>query len=109
MLRPEGVPGQSGDTDLPEGLPPEFAEAYRQGYARAYTERAGSAPPGPAAPATSAYDDPGGRRVAEPDPGLVFEDYDDDRERHGWAVPALLVALALLLVLGAYVLGRVFS
>ncbi len=43
---------------------------------------------------------------------LVTDDYGDDEEprtRPGWLVPALLGGLVLILVLGAYGIGKVFS
>lgn len=62
--------------------------------------------PAPVTGHHAAYDDGYGGHESYDD----YEDYDDaDRGRPGWWVPALLGGLVLLLVLGAYGIGRVFS
>lgn len=111
----------------PPEVPDEFAAAYREAYERAMLDQTDAPrhrrppPPEPApTPVATPADTPAsdldlperrGRLVVgthrqEP----VGEDtwFDHVRDSRLF-VPALLAALALLLVLGAYVLGRAFT
>jgi hypothetical protein len=103
--------------DLPPDLPPEYADAYLRGYQRAWATSHGDPEPvaelvaGSVAerePMTS-YDD----LFADVEPteweGPTHREPLDHPEKPGWFVPAVLGGLVLLLILGAYGLGRVFS
>lgn len=101
--------------------PPLFADELEDDAEPTHVLRLtpGPVPPAPEhettfAPEPLAFGQP---RATPSDEGRLADDlvsdeaYDDeeDRERPGWWVPALLVGLVLLLVLGAYGIGRVFS
>ncbi|CAN5416053.1 hypothetical protein BH10ACT10_BH10ACT10_01570 [soil metagenome] len=91
--------------DVPPDLPPEYADAYRRGYERAYQRAAGEDDePRPSL-------DRGGSHRAEQS---VLDEHlyglgRDDRDRRVWLVPALLAGLVVVLLLGAYGVGRVLS
>lgn len=100
----------------PGDLPPEYAEAYRLGFERAYAgSTTGTAPDGAQADARVGF------REASPDDMLATAPRkpwtgpshrlarDADEKRSTWLVPAILTACALLMLLGAYVLGRAVS
>lgn len=82
--------------DLPADLPPEYAEAYRRGYERALGDE-----PGPKHAARTDQDAGQGEptRAARKDRG----------GRPAWIVAAVLAAMAVLLVVAAYGVGRIFS
>ena len=95
--------------DVPPDLPPEYAEAYRRGYERAFQQASAEVDdPAPAAPR-------GGAHRAEPvapAPAPLDDHFSDaepyePRDRPAWLVPALLAALVVVLLLGAYGIGRV--
>jgi hypothetical protein len=108
--------------DEPPDLPPEYADAYRRGYERA-VKRANGEPvedTGPIETHRPLFVDeidepppvlPGGAHRAEPapPPEPEPEPYDEPSERPAWLVPALLAALVVVLLLGAYGVGRVLS
>src|SRR3954451_17269850 len=112
---------------LPPDLPPEYADAYRRGYERAYRQWSGEQPDqpestGPEVPAPEAdaiedsppfdssrsrdsapFDGTSGRQTA-----LRQRRAHDERPR--WLVPVLLLGGAVLvLLLGAYAIGRMLS
>lgn len=106
--------GHDGRRTLPPDLPPEYAEAYRRGYARAFADTdAAAEPPVDHEPEPTTrleslaaafepvpYDDPQARPVHRSATG---------EERRRLFAPVTLAALAVLLILGAYGLGRVFA
>jgi hypothetical protein len=122
--------------EVPPDLPPEYAEAYRRGYESAVQQAGGSgldeldqpevqpAVTGDSRPlytdelgSAGAQSSTGAHR-AEPeqplfDGGFFDEETDEDsrapRERPAWLVPALLAGLVVVLLLGAYGIGRVVS
>jgi hypothetical protein len=107
--------------DIPPDLPPEYAEAYRRGYERAYGGQA-ARPSQRAAPSElGGLSDPPANeptsllsiddllvREQEPEP-TVAVDLSSGPEHRPWLVPGLLGGLALLLIISAYGLGRLFS
>lgn len=133
------MPDQNRFGEVPPDVPPEYADAYRRGYQQAAgrhqrpsgehaaTEPAGADSPGaepteqlhledffvegPSAASGPAVRQPA--RVAEEE--LPFEPVPPEDElyqpegRPRWILPALLAGLALLLIVGAYGLGRIFS
>lgn len=98
------MPGSNPPGDLPPDLPPEYADAYRRGFERAYAERTGQLPAQPH------HDDSFDTTISPPAQRAEFMDvgYDEERRR-GSVVPVVMVAVALLLIVGAYGLGKLFS
>ena len=107
--------------DVPPDLPPDYAEAYRRGYERAYRESVADDVEEPT-PAAASTPPRGGAHRAEPSPALtsapaplLLDEHlydpepDEPRDRPAWLVPALLAGLVVLLLLGAYGIGRVLS
>ena len=106
--------------DVPPDLPPEYADAYRRGYERA-VKRANGEPvedTGPIETPRPLFVDeidepppvlPGGAHRAEPEPPPEPEPDTEPAERPAWLVPALLAALIVVLLFGAYGVGRVLS
>lgn len=104
----------------PRELPPEYAEAYRRAYERARAESSGQPVPdfdeptyeepttvvpviGPEIPPETPAAAPGEATGPE-------QPREPRRDDHpAWFVPLVLVALALLLILGAYLIGRILS
>ncbi|HET6624920.1 MAG TPA: hypothetical protein VFG63_00890 [Nocardioidaceae bacterium] len=111
--------GPNPPGDLPPDLPPEYAEAYRRGYQRAYEQGASEAeaeqtarlesfdwlrePEDSPAPPRSLAPSRKPTRAPAPTPAEA-----EDRRRKLLA-PLVLIGLALVLILAAYGLGRVFS
>ncbi len=100
------------ESQLPPDLPPEYAEAYRRGYERAFAQASepydgqGTEPSAdePAADAEHTVAlPPGGAHRAKPAPVA------GPRDRPVWFVPLLLALLVLVLILGAFLLGKVLS
>ena len=114
----------------PPEVPEEFAAAYRAAYERALAAQSEEADPGQHAEAgvdedglprrrspirVGTHRQPEGspRATSPVDPGL--EDDDDDPTwfqrltDSAWFVPVLLLLLGLLLILGAYTIGRAFA
>ena len=89
-------PNQPGD------LPPEYAEAYRRGFERGYDQPGTDEEPLPSMVARE-YDGPTARRP----PGHRADR--TSSERSVLLVPALLVALVVLLLAGAYGMAKAFS
>jgi hypothetical protein len=121
------VSGTTPPGSPPPEVPEEFAAAYRAAYERALAEQS-SGPqhrddPTPPDEVEDEADDAAAqalpRRPGPPRVGThrtAAEEQDDDRATwfenirgSTWFVPLLLALLALLLILGAYVLGRSFS
>ena len=110
-----------GTGDLPPDLPPEHAEAYRAGYERARRQALGLPDEEPDEPPTREHaplfaDEVGGAHRAEPAAPVLIEEQlaDGDPEpepagRPGWLVPALLAGAVLVLLVAAYVVGRVVA
>ena len=97
--------GPNRPGDIPPDLPPEYAEAYRRGYERAYE-------PGAEPEQTTRLEslDSAFKPVPSGDPQARPEHRQrDEDERRRLLAPLLLVGLALLLILSAYGLGRLFS
>jgi hypothetical protein len=103
------------DQEVAEEPPPSLTvfEPVRPVFDDEPTQHASPAAP-LAGGSHAAYDDD--RRPLDPayddgaDGYAAYDAYDEgDRGRPGWWVPALLGGLVLLLVLGAYGIGRVFS
>ena len=94
--------------DYPPDMSPEYAEAFRRGYERAYQQGAGRAEP----EQTTRLDslDSAFHPVPSTDPQArpAHRRAEDDR-RSRMLAGILLVGLALLLVVSAYVVGRVFA
>ncbi|MGH8967636.1 MAG: hypothetical protein ACRDXB_20235, partial [Actinomycetes bacterium] len=78
--------GPNRPGDIPPDLPPEYVEAYRRGFETAFQR---------------------GEQTLDADMPYPYEDLDDERRR--WVVPGILAGLALLLILGAYGLGKLVS
>ena len=123
--------------DVPPDLPPEYVEAYRRGYQRAYGEPAGAEgtrlaePPEPDATERTQvigplFADEAVPPGAEPtrtlgsldrallappeDDHADHDEYDaEPAERPAWLVPAILGGLMLLLLVGAFGFGKLFS
>ncbi len=101
-----------GGSDLPPDVPPEYADAYRRGYLSAYAQGA----PDEAEPEATA---PLGRHAAQPSAQPQSQPLDDllgshvdtraPDGRRRWTALAVLIGLAVVLVLVAYLLGRAFS
>ena len=96
----------------PPDVPPEYAEAYRRGYERAYQRAGGAAPPRHEVEQTTRLEslDSAFKPVPPTDPQARpahRRPEGDDRRR--MLAPVLLIVLALLLVLSAYGIGRMFS
>jgi hypothetical protein len=121
------VAGRWSPGTPPPEVPEEFAAAYRAAYERAMAAQA-AAPPG--VHADREHDVPAregpGSEPDEDEPSedsVAFFDSAEVEEAHevgapslfervrdsGWLVPLLLLILAVLLVAGAYAVGRVFS
>jgi hypothetical protein len=100
------VPGSNPPGDLPPDLPPEYADAYRRGFERAYAERTGQLPAQPHGHPVDPFD----TTISPPAERAEFVEsgYDEGRRRSS-VVPVVMVALALLLILGAYGAGKLFS
>jgi hypothetical protein len=98
--------------DVPPDLPAEYAEAYRRGYERALNGE--PSPPEAPAPATGT------------EPTQVFDSFEsvmaagtvetdepgDDRvpaERPAWFVPAVFAGLVVLLLVGAFGIGKLVA
>ena len=100
-------PHSSGD--LPPDLPPEYADAYRRGYQRAWATSQADTEPIVERKPMSSYDD----LFADVEPaawdGPTHREPVEHPEQPRWLVPALLGGLVLVLILGAYGVGRVFS
>lgn len=98
--------------DVPPDLPPEYADAYRRGYERAYQQAAGEQDePRPALSRGGSHRASASESSA---PSALDEHFseresDDPRDRRAWLVPALLAGLVVVLLLGAYGVGRVLS
>lgn len=105
--------GPNPPGDLPPDLPPEYAEAYRRGYQRAYPQDAGEEeaeePQEPEETARLESLESAFRPVPPPGGGGPVHRAPDEPERRRLLAPLMLVGLALLLVLTAYGIGRVFS
>jgi len=94
----------NGPRDLPLALPPEYAEAYRRGFERAYRQPDSDEEPLTQAPAPAReYVGPTARRP----PGHRAER--TSSERSPWLVPVILVVLVLVLLGGAYGFGTLLS
>ena len=118
------MPDPNRPGDVPPDLPPEYAEAYRRGYERAYgaapddaPEQVGPRVTGPlfadeVEPQPVPRADPdatrqtGGAHRAEP---ADLAHGDEPRDRPAWLVPALLAGAVVVLLVGAYVVGRMVS
>ena len=117
--------GPTNPGSPPPEVPEEFADAYRAAYERALAaqtvgqHREDPAPPDESVEEVDEYDDPAERPLPRRGGPLrvgthrTAEVYDDDsptwfeRIRDStWFVPLLLALLALLLILGAYAVGR---
>jgi hypothetical protein len=106
----QNPPGEAPD------VPPEYAEAYRRGYERAYRETAGGdegdypAQPGRVDETQRLGPLEEVLAAGEPErrPGPAHRDRDAGA-RPAWLVPAILVGLLVLLLVAAYVVGRAFS
>ena len=118
--------GPTNPGSPPPEVPEEFAAAYREAYERALAAQTAGAqhrddpvPPDELVDETDAYDDavepPLPRRRGPLRVGThrtMEEEYDDSPtwfegvRDSTWFVPLLLALLALLLILGAYALGR---
>lgn len=103
------MPDPNPPGDLPPDLPPEYADAYRRAYERALTG-------GEESQAEETQRLEGYERLFAPDPPRRSYDgptHRDDighrRDRPAWLVPALFGGLVVLLILGAYGLGLLFS
>ncbi|MGO4255624.1 NADase-type glycan-binding domain-containing protein [Marmoricola sp. RAF53] len=99
--------------ESPENPPPELPEEYLAAYNEAYRRALEAEDVVHADPATGRHRTPAHAASAEvPVADEVAEEFAaepvraDDPGRPGWLVPALLAALALLLVLGAYGIGK---
>ena len=97
--------------DLPPDLPPEYAEAYRRGYERALNGGHPEAePPAPEGPEPTQVFDSFETVMAA---GTVETDEPgDDRfaaERPTWFVPALFAGLVVLLLAGAFGIGKLVA
>ncbi len=102
--------GSSGeDSSIPAEVPEEFADAYRA----AFEEALRAQPVGP--PGAHADRSTTRRRPVDtvrPTPPTQVETEPTAYERvrdSGWFVPLLLLVLFLILLAGAYLLGRQFS
>ena len=117
--------------DLPPDLPPEYADAYRRGFERAFLEATGEPVPadrleelahaeGEAeveVERTSRIDGleslEGLLSAAPPeeyvDPPAPVAEAAEPTERPAWLVPAILAGLVATLLIGAYLVGLVFS
>ena len=104
---------------LPPEVPVEFAAAYRAAYERALSAQTEGAPPASEpAPAAGVGDDTDelparrGRLVVGTHRTESYDEEPTFFERvsdSAWFVPLLLAMLALLLILGAYAVGRAFA
>jgi hypothetical protein len=100
------VPESDRPGDLPPDLPPEYAEAYRRGFERALR---GASEDEPAEHPTYLSTLAEAFESAQARDAVVSVRRDGPRDRPAWLAPALLGALALVLLLSAYGLGKVFS
>ena len=117
--------GPTNPGSPPPEVPEEFADAYRAAYERALAaqtvgqHREDPAPPDESVDEVEEYDDPAERPLPRRGGPLRVgthrtpEEYDDDSPTwfegirdSTWFVPLLLALLALLLILGAYAVGR---
>jgi hypothetical protein len=114
------VSGPTPPGPLPPEVPEEFAAAYRAAYQRALeaqtdgsTHRAAPEPePQVVENADEELPQRQGRLVVGTHRTEVYDDDSTAFERltdSPWFVPVLLTLLALLLILGAYAVGRAFS
>lgn len=92
--------------DLPPDLPPEYVEAYRRGYQRAFEQGAGEEEAEQTARLESL--DAAFKPVSPDDPQARTV-HPEDEERRRILAPLMLVVLALLLVVSAYGVGRLFA
>jgi hypothetical protein len=124
--------------DVPPDLPPQYAEAYRRGYERAYRQAGNESKDDTDQASSTTEERPlfvdeigrpttlpsrGGAHRAEradakpaPNPldDHLFPDTepaepDEPRDRPAWLVPVLLAGLIVVLLIGAYGIGRVLS
>ncbi len=86
--------GATSPGSPPPEVPEELADVYRAAYAEALAEHASETRQAPTTPPEKGDDTPTG--------------YERVRDS-GWFVPVLLVLLALLLVFGAYTIGKRFA
>jgi hypothetical protein len=112
------VSGPTPPGSLPPEVPEEFAAAYRAAYERALAAQSEGLPDEPEPekrdPATDTHELPArrGRLVVGTHRTEAYEDEPTMFEKASespWFVPLLLALLALLLVLGAYAVGRAFA
>lgn len=117
------MPGPQPPPGVPPEVPEEFADAYRAAYERAMAEQSSGARHLEAEDHDDATDETPDderwahqlpRRTTPPrdathreEPVVVHEPRAARDTR--WLAPLLLVLIALLLVVGAFVLGRVFA
>lgn len=117
--------------DLPPDLPPEYAEAYRRGFERAFLEATGEPVPADRLEELAhaegeaevevertsrieGLDSLEGLLSAAPpeeyvDPPAPAAEAAEPTERPAWLVPAILAGLVATLLVGAYLVGLVFS
>ncbi|HEX6517207.1 MAG TPA: hypothetical protein VF049_16695 [Nocardioidaceae bacterium] len=117
------MPDQNRSGDVPPDVPPEYAEAYRRGYEQAWPSEPSAAEPTSQLrledffeeESTEPYHSEQGpaHRLPVDEPTVVAalpeEEAELREERPRWLVPALLGGIALLLIVGAYGVGRLFS
>ncbi len=100
--------GPNRPGDIPSDLPPEYAEAYRLGYERAYEHGASEEEAEHTARLESL--DSAFKPVPPDDvQARPLHRRPEDEQRRKLLAPLLLVGLALVLVLAAYGVGRLFA
>lgn len=110
---PQSQPEHGPVTPPPE-VPEEFADAYRAAYERALAEQTGG-PYHVAEPAEVPEEDETWRdRLPVRQGRLLVGTHREERDAvylrdRRWFVPLVLVVLVVVLVVGAYLLGRTFA
>jgi hypothetical protein len=99
------VSGPTNPDSPPPEVPEEFAAAYWAAYERALAAQSGGPQRREDPPEEREPETPRRSREGVDDSPTWFEEVLDS----GWFVPLLLGVLALLLILGAYAVGRSFA
>jgi hypothetical protein len=111
---PDAEPDDLDEQALPPGLPPEYVEAFRRGYERARGRGDLSPVAEPGHEPTRVIGRPAAQPKSRPERQPTPPTYDDEptRDGDGRKVPLAAVALgaaALVLVAGAFGIGRMFA